>query len=687
MQSSEFLTCMKRVPPKDSVEHDAFWDNEHKKAEYGITVNGVFIPGFLYWHTQLWNIYIDEKDSKNHVVKRVFKHPSFRDNEWIISEGLEEAQQQKKGMLIFGARRLGKSEFLASHLGRMATLYKGSENIVTGGNWGDIDVIMYKLTQGLNYLPDYFKFGRLSENLRKEIELGFKDKKGTRLSWSKIIARNHEEGLKTEAVAGLTATSFVMDEVGKSIFAQVFEAAKPAFTSPYGWRCVPILTGTSGDIKGNSDAQKFFENPEAYNFISRELKEEGNKKVSIFINGLRRMEGKYETTLANYIENEKGILVPKDSDLYNIPFLNSDFEKAEKVIDEERLQASKSPDQTALLKATMYYPKNTKELFLTDDGNTFPIEAIKEQIAYLEARPEFQGRAARVYRDVDGKARLSYNTTKQPIYDYPLDAKADLRIKDAAIMIYEEPELNAPLYLYIAGADPYNASQTVNSESLGSFYIFKRIKDPINGTFQRRIVASYTARTPDIKEFYQNIELLLELYNAIVLPENAPGNTFVQYFDLKNKGYFIADTYNFLKEISPTTSIKGQPKGLPPTTGVQKFYKELVFNYLTEIVDTGIDNNNGERITKLGVSRITDIGLLKELLAFNDKGNFDRYVAFGHTLAHEAWADKIYPMTFKENTQEVKKDDSKQEISIKSPFSTLSGNPFGRTHTNPFGIK
>ena len=180
---------------------------------------------------------------------------------------------------------------------------------------------MFKLTQGLNHLPEYFKFGRLGENLRKEVELGFKDKKGSRLSWSKFIARNHEEGNNTECLAGLTMSTFSLDEVGKSKFIQVLEAAKPAFTSPFGWRCVPVLTGTSGDIKKNSDAQKYFEQPDAYNFLMRELQEEGGKKVSLFISGYHRMEGKEETTFADYIQNEKGIIIPKDSELYNIPFL------------------------------------------------------------------------------------------------------------------------------------------------------------------------------------------------------------------------------------------------------------------------------------------------------------------------------------------------------------------------------
>jgi hypothetical protein len=1017
--STELLLNMKRIPDKSSREYDAFWDNERHKAEYGVTINGVFISGWLYWHTQLWNIYIDVEDSINHTIKRTFKHPEFRDNEWIIDEGLQEANKDKKGVMFFGSRRLGKdllnssklyfngyegtigdakigdiiygddgklttitavfpqgvrpvykitlldgreifcgldhnhlvytkdgkkcikttkellvdykhkrihngykdkitrtlyetmysiptakaveysknnisidpyflglwlgdgisantgisnidgeiidfihqyakdlklqvskykenyyitsgikgadltrntllnnlkgynllnnkhipndylyndydtrmailqglmdsdgyvskggsisisssipqlanditklirslgitcsvkqkqaklygvnkkiayiitlytdkpvfrlsrklnnlypisknrkpkidktsiidiqyvfdaettcitvdneshcfltdnytithnSELSASYIGRHATLFQGSENVIAASNWGDIDVITYKITQGLNAIPDYFKFGRLSENLRKEIELGFKDKKGTRLSWSKIIARNHEEGLNTEAIAGITASSFVMDEIGKSQFAQVFEAAKPAFTSPYGWRCSPILTGTAGDIKKSSDAEKFFMNPEAYNFIARELIDEGNIKTGVFISGLRRMEGKYKTTLADYVSTEKGILVPKDSELNTVEFYNSNFAKAEAVIDEERLQASKSPDPMALLKATMYYPKNTKELFLVEDGNNFPVEAIMEHIAYLQANEELQGTPVKLYRDSNNKVKVSFNTNKKPILDYPL--KFDDKVgRDAPVVIYELPMDDSPTYINISGADPYNQSSSKWSSSLGSVYVYKRMYDPIGGTFQRRIVASYTARPDTLKEWHENVELLLEFYNAVCMPENEAG-TFIQYFDSKNKGHYLADGYNFLKEISPSTSITGRVKGLPATTKVQQYYKELVYQYCMEEVVVGTDKE-GALIKKLGVVRIPDIGLLRELAAYTDKGNFDRYVAFGHTLAHEVWADKMYPYI---EPPKNKQEETRQAPKIFNPFGGIKkGSPF-----------
>lgn len=679
---------MKSIPlKKNSVEYNAFWDNERHKAEYGVKVNGIHIPGWLYWHCGgLWNIYKDIEDPINKMTKRIFTLPDWRDNEWIIAEAVEEAQQQKKGVMIFGSRRLGKSEYLASHIGRGATLFQGSENIIGGGNWGDIDVIMYKVTQGLNALPDYFRFGRLAENLRKEVELGFKDKKGTRLSWSKIIARNHEEGNNTEVFAGLTATNFVLDEVGKSKFAEVFEAAKPAFTSPFGWRCCPILTGTSGDIKKSSDAETFFNHPESNNFIVRELIDEGNKKVSVFISGFMRMEGKVKTTLGTFIQNEKGILIPEESELHKIDFFETDKAKAEAVIDAEREAAKKSPDPTAIIKATMYYPKNTKELFLVDDGNNFPVEALQEHLYYIQNNPELQGRYCKLYRNTEGKVQISFNTNKKPIIDFPLKDFNNIK-KDACVVLYEMPMEGAPYYLYLSGADPYNQSSSLWSSSLGSMFIFKRMYDPIGGSFQNRIVAEYTARPSSMKEFHETCEMLLELYNCVCMPENE-AQTFIQYFDLKNKGHLLADGFSFLKEISPSTSVTNRPKGLPATVKVQRYYKELVFNYLTEKIQIG-QEKDGSPITKLGLVRIPSIGLLKELINYNDTGNFDRYVAFGHTLAHEVWADKIYPYVEPTKKEEGEQGKEHKKANL-GPFGDLkSYNPFGM-HTkgrNPFGVR
>lgn len=686
-ESKEFFINNKSIPDKESIEYDAFFLNEAHKIEYGVTINGVYIHGWLYWHLNHWHIHTDMLDPIDNSIKRIFVHPYARDNEWIIQDALIQAERERKGIMLFGVRRFGKTEMEASYIGRGATIFKGTQNLVTGGNWVDIDLITTPLMGGLDNLHPYFQNSRISENPRKDIVLGHKDKKGKRFPWSSISMRNYEDGNNTEAAAGVTPSTFVIDEVGKFNFSQCLAAAKPSFTSPFGWRCVPILTGTSGYIKANSDAERYFNNPEANNFIMHMLKEENNKKVSVFISGFRRLEAKVKTDFGSFLMKEdSNLLLPEDSELFTIPFFDSDINKANAVMDKEREDAAKSPDPAELLKAIMYSPKNTTELFLTDDGNNFPREAIREQIEYLLANPTLAGTPANLYRDVDNKVKISYNTSKLPINKFPLE-KADDYMKDACFIIYEEPDIDPGSYQYISGGDPYAESDSATSDSLGSVFIYKRVYDIVGGTFQRRIVAEYTARPESLKMWHQNVEMLLELYNAICLPENATP-TFIQYFDMRNKGYMIADAYDFLKEISPTTSISRQrSKGLPATPKVQSYYKELIYQYLTEPIIMAA-NKDGESLTKLGVIRIPSIGLLRELLDYNKEGNFDRYVAFGHTLAHEVWADKIYPVTIKRSEEVKDLTKERKTPQIHSPFllTKRDVNHASRLPSNPFNI-
>jgi hypothetical protein len=354
--SPELFLNIKAVPDKFSIEYEAFFQNELKKIEYGVTINGVYIPGWLYWHICHWHMYIDYEDPINHTIKRVNSRPQLRDNEWLIAENLIKAEQQRKGLLIVGSRRLGKSEFEGSITGRNSTIYQGTQNLITGGNEPDIKLIAAITDNGLKNLHPYFKFDRVANDWRKEVILGYKDKKNIPYEWSKILVRNFDDGNNTEAAAGTTAKTFIMDEIGKFPFFECFEAAKPAFTSPYGWRCVPILTGTGGSFDRGGDAEEMFNNPGAYNFLSIESRDEP-KRFGLFIPGTYRMEAKEPKKLSGFL----GLEEPSELDDVTIWVKNE--EKAVKLIESEREISKRSNDSRALLKQMMYYPLTPAECF------------------------------------------------------------------------------------------------------------------------------------------------------------------------------------------------------------------------------------------------------------------------------------------------------------------------------------
>src|SRR5688572_25045665 len=108
--SPELYLNIKSIPDESSIEYDAFFKNELNKIEYGLTINGVYIPGWLYWHINHWTIYMDEEDPINFSIKRKSGHPQLRDNEWMIAEYLTKAEKKRKALLVVASGRLEKSE-------------------------------------------------------------------------------------------------------------------------------------------------------------------------------------------------------------------------------------------------------------------------------------------------------------------------------------------------------------------------------------------------------------------------------------------------------------------------------------------------------------------------------------------------------------------------------------------------
>lgn len=665
--TQEFFRNNKSIPDKGSREYDAFFANELDKITYGVTINGVFIHGWLYFHWNHWNINQDIEDERNGDIIRYYGRPLMRDNEWIIAEHLKMAEEQKKGLMIFGSRRLGKSVSESSWIGRGAVIYEGSENVISSTNSDDLKIVTGLIDTGMSGLNPYFKHGRILNDWGKEVTFGIKDKKGESYVYSKIAIRNLNDGLKTEAFAGLTPKTLIIDEVGKANWGAAFESAKPSFTSPFGWRCVPWLTGTGGTLKAGSDAEKYFTSPESNNFLAIELPNKV-KKYGLFISGLHRMEGKVKTTFGTFLKNRKGILIPETSELAQLDFYDTNEEKAREKIKEELDTALKNNDSKAYLKQRMYYPEDPDDCFLTDDGNDFPLDALRDHLIYLETLDD-RGMAVDLYKTNSGKIEAKpAKPGRKQITDFPVNKET---FKDAPIIIYEDPITNPPRGLYTSGADPYNQNVSTNSVSLGTVYIYKRLFDAAGEGYQDMMVASYAARPQTMKEWHENVEMLLDYYNATCMPENE-GGTFIQYFDQKNKSDRLADGYNLARQINIKTSVQGRTKGLPATTPIKNFYMNLLIEYTKEEVQVGEDPETHEPIMKMGLVRIKDPMLVKEMLAYRKTdGNYDRIVAFGHTLACNVYFNKIYPVIRIQSEEK-----QKEQKMIKSPFVLRNINPF-----------
>lgn len=102
-----------------------FWKNEAMKLLNGVTINGVFIHPWLYWHINFWKMMIDVGDD------RIPGNSQLRDNEWMFAEFLKQAEEENKGIFMFGCRRFGKA-LLDSEILYLEDREKMIGNIVVG---------------------------------------------------------------------------------------------------------------------------------------------------------------------------------------------------------------------------------------------------------------------------------------------------------------------------------------------------------------------------------------------------------------------------------------------------------------------------------------------------------------------------------------------------------------------------
>lgn len=152
--SPEFYVNMKNPPvwndlfgwedQDDDVKQ--FFKEEAYKVKYGVTINGTFIPPWLYWHVNFFPVFQDLPNGE-----RVPAISRLRDNEWFFAEMYQRARQEKKGLGMFGTRRFGKalldSELIYTPYGPKKIGFADIGDIIYGDD-GKLTTIMGVYPQG-----------------------------------------------------------------------------------------------------------------------------------------------------------------------------------------------------------------------------------------------------------------------------------------------------------------------------------------------------------------------------------------------------------------------------------------------------------------------------------------------------------------------------------------------------------
>lgn len=662
-------------PERTDPNYVPFWQQHISYCRSGVMVGGVYFSGWLYWHINFFKVMLDVKDEWGNK-DRAMGDPSLRDNEWYINWGIDLARDNNKPLMFFGSRRIAKSVILTSRMSYTVFIKKNSHTLIVGADSGDLGNITKYFEEFYEKRPDCFsdirKFGvwkdlNLSFNKKEVLKMDPVTKKKGVINpmtqhllditsenttiYSTVSVKNLEHGKKLskkELLAGATPSEVIFDEVGKLAYNEQYRALKPALMTTEGeLRSTILFAGTGGSVELSKDAEADFLNAETKGFLHvdvEEYKKEVKAKyfkytqVSTAQTGLfppAEMSNaggrKIEMPLSEYLNRD--FTAKEIKELEGLTIHVTDWEKARtRVL--KQIEIDEASSDADGKKAKMYYPFQPEDCFLNTKSSNYPIEAAKLALKNIKESKNF-GELVDLSQDSKGEIILT-PSNKKLVDKFPYQGGAH----DAPVAIYERPISEIPKNIkygtYVGGFDGYKIATSNTTDSVGSFYIYKR-KSGVTGS-QNQIVASIAARPTQENIFYRQVLLLIKLYNAEVLPESDV--PFWKYMDMQKSTYLLANCKNLAEGIVKGKSNANITYGLPATGPNKEYYLKKIQAYCWEPFVIGYEED-GTPINLEGVHRIPDPMLLEEIIHLNDTGNFDRVAAFGHALAWAAEMDAM----------------------------------------------
>jgi hypothetical protein len=490
-----------------------------------------------------------------------------------------------------------------------------------------------------------------------EVKIGNrKTKKGLK---SKIQGASFEKKATT-GIGGPT-TYFFHEEAGVAPkMDKTYEYLRPAMSSGMMTTGMFIAAGSVGDLDQCKPLKEMILNPKA--------------------NGIRGVE-------TNLMDEDgtigiAGLFIPEQ---WSMPphidkYGNSLIKESLAAIQKERKQWKID------LKAEQYQlrisqkPTNIAEAFAYRKESVFPQGIIHKQLKKIEDK-DYSREHIELERTQDGiQAKRS---KKLPINTFPINKK--LQDKSGCLVVWERPVENPGFAMYYAGIDPVSEGKTTTSDSLCSIFVYKNPVEVIRETTegvnhiieQDKIVAAWCGRYDDINKTHKQLELIIEWYNAWTVVENNI-SLFIQYMISKRKQRYLVpkDQILFLKDLGSNKSVFSDYGWKNTGTLFKNHLISYAIEFLREEIDEEFDQDGNTINCTLGIERIPDPMLLKEMLAYQPGVNVDRLVAFSSLIAfakvqqsNRGFAKR------KESELDNKFDKSKDLYKLKySPFKNIGKN-------------
>jgi hypothetical protein len=605
--------------PLRSKDFITYWDDQKNKCRKGVIFKNKNKTWYLTRDYYMWLNFLPIYDKE----EKAYGFAKVRDAQYHMALYELLAELNNKHAAIFKKRQIASSYF---HMGKIINTYWFEEGSVCKigaslkdyindkGSWKFLDE--YK-----DFLNEYTAWYRPSNPEKillwqQQIEVRVGNRKTKKGLKSKIQGASFEKNATT-GVGGPT-TYFFHEEAGIAPkMMHTYEYLRPAMSSGMMTTGMFIAAGSVGDLDQCEPLKDMILNPTANDIYAVET-------------DLLDVDG--STGLAGLFIPEQWSMPPYIDD-----YGNSKVTEALNAIKKERedWRSKLNPEQYQL--RISQKPTNIAEGFAYRKESIFPPGIIQKQLKKIEDK-EYSYEHIELERTQKGIE--AKRTSKLPITTFPVDKK--MHDKSGCLVVWERPVKNPEWSAYYASIDPVSEGKTTTSDSLCSIYVYKNAVEITRETpegveqiiEQDKLVAAWCGRYDDINKTHKQLELIIEWYNAWTVVENNI-SLFIQYMMSKKKQKYLVPKQQilFLKDIGSNKTVY-QEYGWKNTGNLFKSHLiSYAIEFLREEIHEELDNEGNVISSILGIERIPDPMLLKEMLAYQPGVNVDRLVSFAALIA------------------------------------------------------
>jgi hypothetical protein len=616
--NKEGLYCSSPFRSKDFM---SYWDDQKNKCRQGAIYKNNGRVWYLTRDYYMWLNFLPifDKEEKKYGFAKV------RDAQYHMALYEIIAELNNQHVAILKKRQIASSYF---HMGKIINTYwfeEGStckigaslkDYINDKGSWKFLDE--YKTF--LNEHTAWYRPSNPEKVLlwQQQIEVKVGNRKTSRGLKSKIQGASFEKNA-TSGVGGPT-TYFFHEEAGIAPkMMQTYEYLRPAMSSGMMTTGQFIAAGSVGDLEQCNPLKEMIMNPTANDIYAVQT-------------DLIDAEG--TTGMAGLFIPEQWSMPPYIDD-----WGNSQIEEAIEAIvrERERWKAELGPEQYQL--RISQKPLNIAEAFAYRKASVFPQGILSKQMKKIEEK-EYAYELIELDREQEGI--IAKRTSKLPISDFPVNKK--MTDKTGSIVVWERPASKRPEFgQYYGSIDPVSEGKTTTSDSLCSIFIYKNATEVTRTTEAGdteifiegdKIVAAWCGRFDDINKTHERLELIIEWYNAWTIVENNI-SLFIQHMIARKKQRYLVPKQQilFLKDLGSNRTVYQEYGWKNTGTLFKSHLISYAIEFIREAIDEKLDDEGNVMSQTLGVERIPDPMLLKEMLAYYPGLNVDRLVTFGALVA------------------------------------------------------